>query len=493
MQKHPFPGKMEKNLLETVAKQGSLEIINGLLDKAGAIRKRPGLYFNQSLSAVGGIQAIYYWPAKEKIVVVAGGQVYAANNLAATLVQVSNYTAMLNPGNVKIADTGHWLYFCSDTGPMVQWNGTDEAIRVADGAAPVNVSSIVVLNQRVIANDLGTNRFWYTDPPDLTNPTMALTWSGYLEVGRTSEDVVGLGVAGGELIVFKRESLQAFYDDGTTPYRPITGSQQFYGLISASALTKYTNALFFVGPDRQIRQLLNREVTNIGYECMTSALDMLIDTSDVSTYVLDRWVIFNFLTDKKTFVYDPVLRSWTQFSTFSSGAELGFLGRCTTMMPAAGETNIWVIGANTGSIYIWDWAAYSDADNPIKFRVRTTHNDWGTGVHKQSTRLLVKVSTKGVKESQSPMKGFSLPAARRCVLYNTTTTLEQGVTADIAGLPTGFSYTQTGQSFTVFGSTATYAGDKNIVITMVDNAGRRYVENRIFTVLDKTGIEVGVL
>ena len=491
MQKHPFPGKMEKNLLEAVAKQGSLEIINGLLDKAGAIRKRPGLYFNQSLSAVDGIQAIYYWPAKEKIVVVAGGQVYAAANLSDPLVQVSNYTAMLNPGTVKIADTGHWLYICSDTGPMVQWNGTDEAIRVVDGAAPINVSSIVVLNQRVIANDLGTNRFWYTDPPDLTNPTMALTWSGYLEVGRTSEDVVGLGVAGGELIVFKRESLQAFYDDGTTPYRPITGSQQFYGLISASALTKYTNALFFVGPDRQIRQLLNREVTNIGFETMANALDKLVDTSDVTAYNLDRWVIFNFLTDKKTFVYDPVLQSWTQFSTFKSGAELGFIGRNATMMPATGETNIWAIGSSTGDLYIWDWAAYSDAGNPIKFRVRTVHQDWDTGVRKASTRLLVKVSTEATRTPEIPE--LNLAPATRCDLYNFSATLPEGIRVTITGLPTGFSYTQVGRTLTVTGSIANYAGEKAIVVTMTDNAGRQYVDYRTFTVFDKTGIVVGVL
>ncbi len=491
MQKHPFPGKLEKNLLETITRQGSVEIINGLLDKAGAIHKRPGLFFTQTINAVNGIQALYYWPAKEKIVAVAGGQVYAASNLADPLIQVSNYTAMLNPGTVRIADTGHWLYICSETGPMIQWNGVDEAIRVADGAAPINVSSVAVLNQRVVANELGTNRFWYTDPPSLTAPTAALVWSGYLEVGRTSEDIIGLGVAGNELIVFKNESLQAFYDDGSTPYRPITGSQHFFGLISASAFCKYEDALFFVSPDRQIRQLLNREIQNIGIESLATALDKLSEISTVTVFPLERWVVFNFHTDNLTYVYDPVLASWTQFSTFSQGADKAFLARNAASLPATNETSIWAVGANTGSMYMWDRSAYTDAGNPIHFKVRTAQQDWETGVRKHTTRLIVKVSTEAVRTANMP--ALNLPGCMRCVLYNFSTTLPLGVTAAISGLPTGLTASQVGQVFSITGTVTDYAGEKAIIVTLTDTAGRQYIDNRTFSVADKTGITVGVM
>jgi len=490
MQRHPSPGKLEKNLLEAAVRQGLLELNNGLIDKSGAVRKRPGLFFNQKIIQPGGIQAIYWWPARSKLVVVAGGRVYAAGSPAATLEQVSDASSVLAAGPARIVDTGRWLYICSTSGKMVYWNGTDAATYVADGAAPTNVSAVTTLNQRVIANEKSTNRFWFTRPPSLTNPGAAVEWEGYLEVDRNNEEIIGLETAGGELIAFKRDSMQAYYDDGATPYRPITGSKQKYGLISNSAFTAYENGLYFVGPDRIIRRLEARAVTDISTPEIGRALEKLGNAGEAVVFQLDKLIVFTFTADQKTFVFDPVLNAWSTFTTNYSGSQKDFFARCATTLPAAAQTNMWLLGCKDGSLNFWDAAAFSDAGNPIFFSIRTPHQLWGTSNRKHTTRLVIRTSSEPLRVADIPEVNF--PPAIRCVLYNESVTLPEGVTATISGLPVGLSASQVGRVLTVSGITSSFAGSQPIVVTIRDTRGAVFTLDKVFTVND-FDIEIGVL
>lgn len=491
MRKHPTPGPLERNLLDVDVQTGTLELYNGLLEKSGAIIKRPGLMNNQTVPVAGPIQAIYYWYAKGKFVVVAGGNVWAANSPAGALSKVNTALDVLSAGNVTIGDTGYFLYFASTGGgKMVCWDGTNPATYASAGAPPENVTSLTVLNRRVICNSLGTNQFWYTDPVSLTTPTDELEWTGYLEVGRTAEEVVGVAVNGGELIIFKRDMLQAFFDDGSTPYKPLLGSQQFYGLVNAAAIAPFRNHLFFVTPDQTVRLLANRDVTDISTKQMGRELRKVQNANNVVAFRLDRYVCFKFSDENLFYVYDPVLQSWSQFTSFSSGRDRAFIAECATVMLTIGETNSWLIGGSDGKTYFWEPAAYNDAGQPIHFLVRTPHFDWGTSNRKTSTRLVAKVSTEPLREIVSP--DISWPNAVRCIVYYHQITLPEGVSVSISGLPDGFTATQVGQVLTISGSTEDYVGSTNVTVTVTDARGASYDLVRAFIVEDYD-IEIGVL
>jgi len=489
MQRQPFPGKLEKNLLEVAAPQGAVDIFNGLLDKAGGVHKRPGLYENQAINQMGGIQALYYWPAKKKTVAVAGGQIWATNSLSEPFVQVSNISAVLAQGPAKIIDTGYWLYFHSTSGGMAQWNGVDEAIRVPDGVAPTNVSTMTTLNRRVIANELGTNRIWYTRPADLETPELPLEWEGNLEVGRTSEDVIGLETSGGELIVFKQDAFQAFYDDGVVPYKPLLGSVQAFGLVSASALVKRGNVVYFTAPDRTIYSLENKSVENLSFGEMHRALAKLKATNDCILTPLDNLILATFTADRKTLVYDTILKTWSQFTSFIDGSEREFVARAATTFPSADFTNLWAIGGRDGGIYFWDAAAMNDAGNPIHVLIRTAHQGWGTSNRKHTTRLVAKVSTEPLRTY--PLPDINFPNATRCTVYSYSLTLPVGYTATIVGLPTGFTAVQVGQELTVAGIVGNFAGNAPIIVRLKDPRGYIFTQSKAFIVEDYD-IEIGV-
>ena len=492
-QRQPFPGRLEKNVLGVGVENGTIRIYNGFVDKQRNIYKRPGLLINQEIAAPGAVQAIYYWPAKGKYVAVVAGDIYAADSLTSAMTKVTTEGERLrSPGLVKIIDTGYWLYFCSTGGKMMIYNGTDAATFVTDAAAPTNVSSIATLNKRVIANDFGSNRIWYTDPASLTTPTDELTWSGYVEYGRINETVIGLDVSGGELVAFKRDTMQAFFDDGATPYKPILGSQQRYGLINANAMGAFQNALYFVAPDTTIYRLQNREIQDISTQYMGRELDGLLNVNTVSVFQLEKKIVFNFPDEDLTYIYDPVLKSWSNLTTFDSGVDKAFLATCATVTPAAGATNLWLIGGSDGVIFFWDPSVYTDAGNPIRFSVRTPHIDWGTLNRKQSTRLVVKVSTDSLRESQLP--AVDIPPATRCVVYYHQIEFETGVSVSVTGLPTGFSATTVANVLTISGSTEDTTGSFPITIRVVDARGAVYEYTDSFVINDITDtLSIGVL
>lgn len=490
--KVPLQGRLEKNLISVAVEQGTLRLYNGFLDKKGSITKRPGLLLNQSIIASEKVQGLYYWQAKDKIVAVVGGDIYAADSLTETLVKVNTTGDSLELGIVKIVDTGYWLYFCSaGGGKMMIWNGSDPATFVTDGAAPASVTTITTLNKRVIANDGDTNKIWYTAPASLTTPTAELTWEGYIEYGRINESIIGLDVSGGELIAFKRDSMQAYFDDGKTPYKPLTGSQQKYGLINPSATGAFQNALYFVSPDTTIYKLENRQVSDISSEFMGQELNKLLNVNTASIFELDKKVIFNFPDEDKTYAYDPLLRTWSNLTSFDGGLDKSFLATSATVIRAAGSTNLWVIGAKDGSLYFWDPSVYTDAGTPIRFVVRTGHIGYNTLNRKASTRLVVKVSTEAFRESTMPE--ISFPHAQRCKLYNYTVTMPSGTSATITGLPTGFTASFVAPVLTISGSTENYVGESPVQVTIIDSRGAKYIYTDTFVVDDTDELEIGVL
>lgn len=406
MQKLPTPGKLEKNLIDSIAQQGTTDIYNGLVDKAGAIHKRPGLALNQEIDVEGGIQALYYWPSKDLHVAVAGGVVYATSSLTEAYASVTETDVTLAAGPAKIVDTGSWLYIAGTSGKIIKWDGGEDPADYEDDAvAPTDVSAITLLNQRIIANERESNKIWFTLPRSLTTPTAALEWSSYITYGRDNEEIVGLEISGGELVAFKRDSMQAFFDDAVTPLKPIIGSNKFYGLIAPSAICRMENALFFVSPDRTIRMLQDREVRDISTPEMGRELQKLKAFEDVVVYPLDLKIVFSVPGEDVCYVFDPILRNWSQFTSINDAdEEIGFIGRCTAQVPAEGETDLWLVGGSDSNVYFWDYSSFNDNGNPINFLIRTPQQSWQTSNRKQSTRLVTRISTESLRGPDSPLE-----------------------------------------------------------------------------------------
>ena len=104
--------------------------------------------------------------------------------------------------------------------------------------------------------------------------------------------------------------------------------------------------------------------------------------------------------------------------------------------------------------------------------------------------MVIRTSSEPLRVADIPEVNF--PPAIRCVLYNESVTLPEGVTATISGLPVGLSASQVGRVLTVSGITSSFAGSQPIVVIIRDARGASFTLDKVFTVND-FDIEIGVL
>jgi len=357
---------------------------------------------------------------------------------------------------------------------MVKWDGIKDTVETElAGVAPEKVSVIESFNTRVLANEVGTNRIWYTLPADMTIPQNALVWDGYFEVDRNGEEIIGMKRLGSELIIFKKNSFNAYYDDGVIPFRHIVGSDTNIGLATRASLVAAGNSLIFLTHDRRIIKLQDRSPQDISTEYMQKRLASLTYIDDAIAYVLDDKVIFTFPTENKTYVYDLVYRKWSAFTDFKNGLDEEFIGRCAVELPAVGSSINYLIGSKNGWKYLFDHSMYTDDGGPINFLLRTTHLDWGTNNRKRSNRLTVKISLKNPYDLDGIgtfPEEIAFPDAVRCDSYSFEPDLKDGFKiTSVDDLPAGLSYNvATG---IISGVITSFVGDHEISYTVTNPQG----------------------
>lgn len=477
MQRLPFPGPLNKDLLDTIVPGGAVEIWNGLIDRTGAVHKRPGIVLNSLPDISRGVDGLFWWESKRRFVLIGDGHLFSAMSLADDFARQNPYTASLRDGICQFADTGEWLYVCSTEGPLMLWDGANQAFNETDAVAPNDVSTIAFFKGRVYANERDTNRLWYTSTVSLTDPAAKLTWEGYVDVRLTGDPIIGLQPVGSGLIIFKRSSMEVYYyDDALASIRPVDGSARMYGLDSSRGYLLHEDRVYFLTHDKRIVRTEAGAVAPLSTS-MDSFLRTLERTDDAIVYRADQFLFFNFPTAQQTIVLDLDIGAWYRWSSFEDGRHRNFKCRCSTVEP--GQPNSWVLGSSDSNTYFLDFNAVNDDGSPIKFVFQSGHNDLGTLQRKKVTRMVAKVALDGPRYAASIFgfgKGVPTPATpepgTRCSAYSYTFPEYPGYTLLLSGLPSGLSFNI--GTRTLSGTMSCTAGTFPIIAYMIDERGARY-------------------
>jgi len=479
--KLPFPGALDKNLLDTIVKQGSVEIWNGYLDATGAIYKRPGLTLNQTIDTIlFGVKGLYWWESKRRFVLIGDGNLFSAFSLVDNFVQISSGLDILQDGLVQFADTGEWLYVASTAGKLMTWNGADAPTLDPDPGAPTNVSSVVFFKGRVYAAVKGTNRIWYTNGIASTDPGLQLAWEGFIDVRRTGDPIIALQDKGADLVVFKNSTTETYYyDDTIESIRPVEGSLQEVGLMSSRAFKLISGILFFVTNKQQVAKIENQSIQVIS-AWMDSFLQGLTSTSDAYLVQVDKFLLVQFPTVDQTIVFDLQNQSWYRWSDFSQNKHRMFAVNCSTYQP--GGASQWILGNANGTTYFLDPQSFTDDGTLIRFSVQSLHYDHNTHNKKLAIRMTAKVALDF--PGKPVLKPLTPDPVTRCSAYSFTFPdyEREGYTISVVGLPAGLTYD--GTTRTISGIVPCQKGDFPIGVYMIDERGARYRFSRILTVND---------
>lgn len=259
------------------------------------------------------------------------------------------------------------------------------------------------INSRFVANETGTNRFYFTD----TNPYTSLLENNYwlstdnpITCDSRGDKLSALFTAWQEIYAWGNQGLQVFQDDGVTPFVNVPGATSEVALEAIYSIKKIDNTIFalcVVDSKRAVikfqgrsPQIISEPIASIlaGMDTVSDAIGDIICVGGIAIYML------NFPTANQTWAYDyknDVWLRWGYFNT-TTGNHDRFIGQHCCFVK---KWNKYLIMSRLdGKIYELSRTAYDDAGNGMVSYRRTGWLDWNDiSKIKRSKELAIKVKT----------------------------------------------------------------------------------------------------
>jgi hypothetical protein len=310
-------GGAYQNVDEVALTDVSPALINGYVDEVGATNKWPGLQLWKDLSYNYPIQGMFLWGIKNLLIVVANGHTWkiTSNKTATDITTVGQELSASKPATFASDGSSLWIATGGKIGYLV--NETSNVVWVADGDAPTQVSHVAYLDGYIIANLLGSQKFYFTDPVDRTS------WSSldFATAEAQPDTLQALCVMWKELFLFGSSSVESWYNDGYTPFSPISGAMIENGIGAPYSLVRAGGMLFWLDHRRRLVRLRGRspEFIKHPFYKVIMGLPDIVDTQAFHVSVEGRsWIIFTFPSAELTLAYDYVLDQWSQIGRWDS-------------------------------------------------------------------------------------------------------------------------------------------------------------------------------
>jgi len=206
------------------------------------------------------------------------------------------------------------------------------------------------------------------------------------------DDIICMAAGWEELFILGRESAQSHYasGDATIPFPALNGSVVETGTINANTLQKLGNAWIYFTPNYQVVRVEGRTPVVVSH-AIDRKLRALQYFDDAEAFVLfERFYVMTFRRDGQTFVYDLHTKLWYQWGTWDDEAikYREFKGLSATYAKSWG---LQIVGGADGRIYEMQYGLTSDADELIRFRLRSGNYDHGTSVLKFASELYMRL------------------------------------------------------------------------------------------------------
>ncbi len=375
LKKLPIKGKTYQNVDERELSTMSPYLINGRVDEAGVPHRCPGLLAWIDLTTSSPIDGLQWDDKFSCLWAVSNGKIHKITDNAGTFTNVTGDA--LNAGSrVSFAQNGTHAVFANG-GRMVYIANTGVTAFVGDADAPTSVSSIDFINQYILANEMGTGQFHYSALSNVTS------WSALdFATAETLPDIVNvLKVVNDEIVLGGPQSIEHWWNDGTTPFSRKDGGFVSRGILAPYSLIEADNTIFFFDSDHKITRLDVRtpKIISVPYD---RTIGTLTDSTGVVGSDLTvgglAYCIFQFPTSGRTFAYDYMLDDWAEWAGWDSTNAIYEDFLCYTFAYCK-DWGFWVAGSRKdGKIYKIGRDYYDYAGSPMRFERRTGHVDHGT-------------------------------------------------------------------------------------------------------------------
>lgn len=313
----------------------SAELRDAFIDELQNVRKRPGVEPLIALGTDTRIDGIYWWEKHDCLIAVSNGGVFKITRTETTpgvyaySYNQYSYAAAdkLSIGtDVSFADYGTVLY-AANGGKIfkIPVNTATQIEAVGDADAPTEVTKLAVLDTYLIANNRGATHeteFWWSE---VLNPD---DWQGEFATAESNvDDLVNLKVANGLIYLLGTRSLEIWYNDEVSPFRPLSQGTIQIGTCAPDSFLWCRNAFYWLDEHRQLVTLQGNQPVRLPPENIQSLsmyLQGLTTVSDARAQYIavsgQEFYILQLPTEQKTIAYNITNQTWSIWSKYISGS-----------------------------------------------------------------------------------------------------------------------------------------------------------------------------
>jgi hypothetical protein len=338
------------------------------------LQRAPGMSAGITLGGTGSVRGahVYVFNQIEYLVVCRGQAIWTSANGAA-FVNRGNITAAADTTPVSFAHNDTQVFIGDkfrNTGwvlDMATFGLTQEAGSTF-GPDNIGVGTVAYLDGYFVFNTPGSNRLYVSNLLDGTtiNP---LAWAN----ADGSPDLVQtIAVINGELWIFGTNSIEVWYNAGTTPFpfAPIQGSFNETGCAAIDSVATLDNSLFWLGKDNRGQGVVYRSNGYRADRVSTHAVERQIqrysDLSDAIAFTYQQdghaFYVITFPTGNATWVYDVSTQAWHERGAWDGVNFNRHIANCQAFYQD--ET---YVGCTDGKVNILSTDVYTEPDVECKW------------------------------------------------------------------------------------------------------------------------------
>lgn len=382
----PVTGDPFRNVDEAELDGVSPWVQDAYIDELGFTQKRPGLLDFITLGTNAGVDGLFWWDAKQVVIAVSGGRCWKITDAAGTKTELTGSTFRTGT-RVTFAPNGNTLVMANG-GNMITTDLTS-LTQMADADAPTSVSHVATLDSYTLANEMNSQRFWNSDV------LAPLSWNAGSQQQANSwpDNLLGLVVGWDEILLVGSDSVEVWFDDGTTPFRKIQGGLIQRGCSAIYSVQQVGTNWFWLDEKRRFVKLDNRTPTVVSFpfnkqlQMFTAVNDAVSDMMEIDNLPL---YVISFPSARRTFAYNWMKDAWSDWGSWNpnTASYERFPGNCYAF---ARPWNCHFVGdAANGKIYKASRAYYTDNGSPVRTIRRTGFVSHGTTQRKFSRELQIR-------------------------------------------------------------------------------------------------------
>jgi hypothetical protein len=396
---------------------GSSQLINGYLYKVpgedGAITfRRPSLSSAvfADLNVAGAPNGQFWWENRGVALVVANNIIYSINQ-AGTVTQITGATlnGTLRPTFAMAGLTGNSVVIANG-GQMVYTDGVT-ATTITGGSPPTNVSHVAYMNNFVIANNIGSAKWYWSNVNDLT------TWNAlnFASKEGRADYVRAIDVRFDEVVLCGSQTTEYWYLDqtGQSTFSKYSGATTERGTIAPYSFVFAGNMHYMIDNERNFIALANR-VPKVISNPFQSVIQNWTDIANVFCLPITcngrTFLVITSPGDDQSIVYDWQYNTWHGYwtrwnKTFATDER--WLVNSYCYCPSWGKH---LVGdRRTGKIYTLSKDNYSDAGEEVRFVRQTGWRDYGVKLGKRSNRISITLQRGiGTEADETVAPSFSV-------------------------------------------------------------------------------------